>query len=193
DRRQRQLVADIGCPDIADVHHAGLGQRQQVLGLAELLRRVIVERDLATSQFSHALHPELGHVLGDVVADRKAVADAQGQFLGLRGVAGSQGGAHHGRGKQCFMQLVFHDVLLLLERLPYGHCIVDGSHRMMAGKAVSSAMTIRCAQTWGSTPRNSSPSGRRVYRATTKTFMPSGGVTMPTSAVTTMMTPNQIG
>src|SRR3546814_9059975 len=76
---------------------------------------------------------------------------------------------------------------------PTGYLMVEGSHKMICGNATNSAMMRICANTCGITPKKISDSGRPVYRATTKAFSPTGGVTMPTSAVTITMTPNQTG
>src|SRR5690606_17039819 len=56
---------------------AGLRQRQQILGLAELLGGEILEGELAAGHFLQLLHPRLGLALWDVVAVRERIRDPQ--------------------------------------------------------------------------------------------------------------------
>ena len=154
DRTERQLVADIGRRDIADVEHAALRQRQHVLGLAHLLGRKILEGDSAARTFGDLVHPVFRHVLGDIVPHREAVADPQRLGRGGQGRQAQQQRRQAGVSKG----LQSHSGSSSLKS---GY-IVEGSHSTMAGKATRIAITTRWAKTCGMTPRNSSATGRCV-------------------------------
>ena len=83
----RHLVRRIGRRDIADVGNAGLRQLQHVGRLAELLCRIMLERDGAVGALVDLFHPGLEDQLDEIVALRKRVRHAQANGFGDRGPA----------------------------------------------------------------------------------------------------------
>ena len=73
----RHLVGDVSGRDIADVGDAGLRQLEHVGGLAELLRRIVLERHRIVGALLDLGHPRLEHEADEIVPFRKGVGDPQ--------------------------------------------------------------------------------------------------------------------
>jgi len=78
----RHLVRGVSRRDVTDVGDAGLRQLQHVGRLAELLRRIMVERDGVVGPLLDLFHPGLEDELDEVVTLRKRVRHAQMEGLG---------------------------------------------------------------------------------------------------------------
>ena len=163
DDRERHLVGDESRRDVGDVDDPGLDERQEVLRLAHLLGRVVLE--LESLRGGVCLQP-LDHrrrdVARQVVADRERVGDLDlGRRLRVRDAGEAQGGDEGERG---FAGQLVHVGILSgvdgVRRNADQGAILPGSQRMIDGNATSMASSIRWLKTCGQTPAKISCSGR---------------------------------
>ena len=81
DRRQRIFFGRVGRHDIGHVGYSRDRKLRHVLGFAELLGGIVLERDLAVGCLGHQLHERLRHQFVDDVAAGKAFGEAQRDFF----------------------------------------------------------------------------------------------------------------
>src|SRR5690606_8665089 len=124
--------------------------------------REVLELRLAVGALLDLGHEGLDRVLGNVVAGRERIADAE-VGLGRRG-RGDDGGRERGADQGHLHGSLLTAVGSLRNgTIPdYLAIMVDGSQVTSQGKAHRRVMTIRCAQKCGNMPRNTSAMGRLV-------------------------------